>query len=214
MGTKIKIVALLAVIGLAAAAAFFFIDGRAQAGNQKYSVSTSPLFQFRNPDDSLVEGFPEVPGASSMLIRSKEGVTMIAQASGLEPGAAYTAWWVIFNHPEACSPPSCGEDDLLIFGGDPAVDSSALYAAGNLISDSGEGNFGAHLNVGDPPGQVLFGPGIVDPLKAEVHLVLRNHGPVRHNLAHEQLRTFGAGCSNAPPEFGTPGDFFCYDQLA
>ena len=61
--------------------------------------------------------------------------------SGLPAGDAVTIWWVVFNHPEACSHGAlglrCGERDFA----EPAVDASVLYAAGQVIGGGGTGNF-------------------------------------------------------------------------
>jgi len=50
---------------------------------------------------------------------------------------------------------------------------------------------------GAAPGEVLFGPALVN-LDAEIHLVVRSHGPVGplldEGLLEEALATFGGGC--------------------
>ena len=45
----------------------------------------------------------------------------------------------------------------------------------------------------------------------DVHLVLRDHGPVQAGLFADALGSFGGGCTEAPDGSGTLGDFDCVD---
>jgi hypothetical protein len=66
---------------------------------------------------SLVDWFQDrtlVEGAESTLVRMKHGVYATFSAVDLEPGEAYTLWWVIFNKPENCSNGECGVDDVFL----------------------------------------------------------------------------------------------------
>ena len=163
-----------------------------------------------------------VDGGSATLVRTKSGVTAIINADDLDSDTTYTLWWVIFNNPRECENPvegltNCGEADLLLFGGDAAIDSSVLYAAGNVTGGTGLASFGAHLEEGFLPtgnGQVAWGPGLVEANKAEVHLVIRSHGPVQPELEVEQISSFGAGCTaeTDPSGTGPEGPFACVDQ--
>ena len=141
--------------------------------------------------------------AVSDLVRTKHGVSMTLGTSGLEPGA-YTNWFVIFNHPENCGTFPCGEGDV-----DPTdangVGSSVLFATGNVVDSSGLGGFAAHLSEGNTSG-ALFGPGLLDARAAEVHLVVRYHGPVIPALMPAQINSVGGGCG--------PGLFACEDVQA
>ncbi len=137
--------------------------------------------------------------AVSNLVRNNHGVSMTIDTSGLEPGA-YTNWFVIFNHPENCTFP-CGEDDLGLAG----VGSSVLFATGNVVDSSGLGGFGASLSEGNISG-ALFGPGLLDARAAEVHLIVRYHGPVIPALMPGQINSVGGGCG--------PGLFACVDVQA
>lgn len=154
-----------------------------------------------------------VPGAVSSLATYDEGASMALTTSGLTPGHTVTIWWVIFNHPEHCNhgqaPARCGEGDLLIAGGDEAVEGTALAATGHVIGPAGSGHFDAYLAVGDTSRVVGSGPGLTNPLGAEIHFVVRDHGPMQTGLLGEQLTTFGGGCNNAPEGPGEPGDFAC-----
>ena len=70
---------------------------------------------------------------------------------------------------------------------------SVLFATGNVVDEDGEGSFGAHLKVGDTDG-ALFGPGLVYPRDAEIHIVVRHHGEVIPEMMPAQIMTVGGGC--------------------
>jgi predicted small secreted protein len=155
------------------------------------------------------DGSP-VEGSRSTLVRNDAGVSMTLQTNQLVAGDAVTMWWVVFNDPSACSDGVCDEDDVLPPGVNPAAQVGVLYAAGNVIGASGRGNFGARLGMGDDEG-LLFGHPLTAPRGAEVHLIVRSHGPAVPGMIPEQIHSFGGGCSEATG--GPPGadGFDCYD---
>ena len=136
-----------------------------------------------------------VPGASATLVRNDNGVGMSLHTSGLTPGDAVTVWWVIFNKPQYCTHgmfgAKCGIGDLLVFGGDPRVESSLLYAAGHVIGGDGVGDYGAYLREGELTRDTLFGPGIENSRTADVHLVVHDHGPAQPGIVNEEIHSFG-----------------------
>lgn len=148
-----------------------------------------------------------VSGAWSALVRNDNGVAMTLHTSGLAPGSATTVWWVVFNNPELCTHPNvalglrCGEGDLPPFGGDPAVQASVLWATGHVIGGAGIGDFGAYLGE-DDTGGALFGPGLLDSRKADVHLIVRTHGQAIPGLVAEQIGSFNGGCLPGEPNVG------------
>ena len=139
-------------------------------------------------------GGPDIAGASSTLVRNDGGVTMTIHTSGLVPGNAYTVWWIVFNNPAACEG-GCGLDDLTR----PDVRASLVYATGHVVG-SDTANFGAWLGVGDTA-HVLASPpspagpyGLEDARKAEIHLVIRTHGPADPAYLPAQISSFNGGC--------------------
>jgi hypothetical protein len=146
-----------------------------------------------------------IPGAWSALVRNDNGVAMTLHTSGLAPGSATTVWWVVFNNPELCTHGElglrCGEGDLPPFGGDPAVQASVLWATGHVIGGDGVGGFGAYLGEGDTTG-AMFGPGLIDARRADVHLIVRTHGDAIPGLIDEQISTFNGGCNPGEPNVG------------
>ena len=51
------------------------------------------------------------PGAGT-LIRTKQSIHARFALGGLDPDAAYTMWWVIWNDPSVCVANPCGLPDL------------------------------------------------------------------------------------------------------
>jgi hypothetical protein len=156
---------------------------------------------------------PQLEGARSTLVRNDNGMSMTFHTSGLEPGTVATVWWAIFHHPELCfNPGNCTGADVNNDAQVELVDISVFYATGHVIGGSGKANYGAHLPVGrltvdpDPSAnQLIRGDGVLkDARGADVHLVIRTHGPAIPGLINHQLSTFDAGCTTAPPALQGP----------
>lgn len=161
-------------------------------------------------DESVVDG------AKAKLTRMENGVFMEVDTVGLNPGEAVTMWWVIFNAPEMCTDGECGEDDVMMMDADGNIaDSpdgsvpinpemwekakiSVLRADGLIIPDDGTGKFRGHLPIGDTT-EAMGGPGLLDPMKAEVHSVIRTHGKVPAEVQNEAVNSFAGGCDEAWP---------------
>ena len=58
------------------------------------------------------------------------------------------------------------------------------------------GNNGVANFAGPVPNDVLIGDGLTNPEGAEIHLVLRYHGPKIQGHVDEQIHTFAGGCSH------------------
>jgi hypothetical protein len=161
------------------------------------------------------------PVGSSRLTRNDGGVSYRVQTTGLEPGTATTLWIVILNHPEYCTATPCGLPYLFV----PDVEADVNYAAGNVIGGSGRATFAGRGNVGNDSGSIMgewFGlpeNGLEDARGAEIHFIIRSHGPKIPGLVDEMIRTFNAGCGpdameGAPPvpeALGTHGPNTCVD---
>jgi hypothetical protein len=132
-------------------------------------------------------------GGASVLTRSRDSIKMTFDATGLEPGAVYTAWWAIFNKPDQCSGGMCGPDDLSMNA--EATQASLLWASGTIVGQDGVGNFEASLGREQPTGEIVFGPGLLNPRQAEAHIVLRTHGAPIHGMVHKQISTLKGGCN-------------------
>ncbi len=185
-----------------------------QAAPPSGAVSQSDAYRFA--DGTAVDG------VTSTLVRASDSITATFNTGDLESKNVYTMWWVIFNNPEECVAPipglsQCGEAD--VFGepfGDTPVKVSVQFAAGNIVGGTGTASFGAHLDEGELPsgdGQVVFGSGLIDAKKAEVHLVVRTHGKAIPPLGMAQITTFGGACTaeTDPTGVGPTGPNECAD---
>jgi hypothetical protein len=152
-------------------------------------------------------------GAGTVLHRSADAIRVEIHSRALIAGNAYTVWLVIFNNPDGCVD-GCGEDDVV--PGGPADVSVIWSGAGGVAGPAGALNTSGYLAEGNPAGyQELFAdlgapdPGFVDAEGAEIHTVVRDHGPATGNAG--QLSTFEGDCS---PEssFGLgAGAYDCVD---
>jgi hypothetical protein len=152
-----KLFAGLALIGL------LVVIPLSQAGAAPQAARTTSPVTLAN-DPSVVVG-------SSSLTRTDSGISFTLDTTGLQPGHAYTVWWMAANP-----------------GGGVAV----LYAAGHLVAGS-DTTFAGYLAVGDTDGWVMGDDqSLEDALAATVTLVVRDHGPGRADIIADQLHTFGA----------------------
>ena len=152
---------------LVAAATLFGASSPAAA---QRAWETSPVVEIDDP--SSVIGHSE-------LLRSHRGVTAFLETRGLERGHTYTVWAVIFNNPDACEG-LCDSSDLA----SPDVDGASVFATGRLARRD-QATFWIRLRVGDA---------LIEPMKAEIHFVVRSHGPAIPGLVGEQTSTLNGGC--------------------
>jgi hypothetical protein len=136
-----------------------------------------------------------IPGTGTILVRTKEGVGMTMHSFGLVPGNAYTAWFGIFNNPQACATTPCSAADFM----NPHVRGVVLNATGQIAGEDGTADFGAFRAVDDTAGQAGVGTAMAleRPLRAEIHLVVRSHGAAAlddPDLLQAQLSMFNGGC--------------------
>lgn len=159
----------------------------------------SDVFTFPVHDENgnEIESAKLVLGGSATLITSEGGAIMLINAHDLTPGDVVTSWWVVFNHPEVCSDAVCGEDDVVPFPGNVEAGVSLLFADSRVVGKTGVALFWDALDVGDTE-DVYFGPGLMNPLGAEIHFVLRTHGPVQDDVLEEQLNSLNGGCGPEP----------------
>jgi len=181
----------------------------------------SPI-ESKKASKSTVDVFNVVNGTmvgTSTLHRNKNGITVNFKTTDLTPGYAYTLWWVIWNNPQECEgyPGACAESDFAIAD---LVEVEVLYAAGHVVGGSGTGKFSGHLNENDASESINYlfpidsNGGLHDAETAEVHLVLRSHGPAIPGMVNEQIGSYLGGCSTffdafteIPDDVGECGDF-------
>ena len=145
------------------------------------------------------------PVGTTYLRRNNDAVAMIINTSELKENYAYTAWWVIFDRPEFCTPPGCSEDDIFedaLAGGPNKMEVSILGAAdGSVVGADGHAYYRGKLAKDDARGSV-FGDGLDNPRSAEIHFVIRSHGPAIPGLVRQQVTTFNGGCEPGQPNEG------------
>ena len=149
---------------------------------------------------------------TSRIVRTDNGISgnikvHLGNDSGSAKGLAITLWIVIFNNPAACEERNmCGDD--LDFG-NPAVMPDVVYGGGNVVGASERATIGFHYKAGNNAGSIadLFGLpldaddnsfGLIYPRSAEVHYVIRLHGPKDPAAMPEQIQSYGGGCTTGP----------------
>lgn len=187
---------------LAASALAIAISNPALAKHDKADVNTFDL-----PDGTAADGHKV---GEATLKRSKDGVRVEIDTTELGAGNAYTVWWIIFNNPDACDldgVPGCQGNDL------GAVEGSVMNATGRVADADGNAQFTAFLPVGfmhtEPPSgniRQVFGPGLQNLKGAEIHVVIRCHGPWSGDF--EQISTLFGDCVDPDAVSG------CYDAQA
>lgn len=137
------------------------------------------------------------------LFRGRNGLSVHMYTSNLIPGHTYTLWWVVYNKPENCINSPCGGVD----NSNTEVMRELLYATGKVITEGDRGSFRAVLRKGDTSGSINselnlpeYG-GLLYPQSAEVHMVIRSHGPAIPGLVEEQIGSFNGGCTTSLPSF-------------
>jgi len=133
-------------------------------------------------------------GGGGVLKRAKQEVSARLSTGGLDTDAAYSVWWVIFNRPGHCSDVPCSVEDLE----NEAVGGAVFYADGFITGADGTANVTADLEAGPLPiGTDMLIPGVLrrgNGFGAEIHLVIRTHGPISPGSVGQQTTTFDAEC--------------------
>lgn len=143
----------------------------------------------------VIPGLAVAPGTGSTLVHTSDAVGATVHAFGLVPGNVHTLWVTAFNNPKKCATTPCSAADVP----NPDVQASITFGPGQIAGDDGTVDFTAFRAVGDLTG-VYLGPGLLRPHKAEIHLVVRRHGPASADPAvlQEQLTMFNGGCPTPP----------------
>ena len=147
-------------------------------------------------------GTAVIPQAGASLSRNNSAVFGTISTSGLTPGNVVTLWWAIFNNSDFCAAPVCAASDL----NKARVKGSLQYGGGAIVGAGGRADFAGYLAVDDNAGftfPAVFpnlpnpAPGILDAKRAQIHLVIRDHGPASSDpgLLQQQLSTFGTGAN-------------------
>ena len=154
------------------------------------------------------------PVGGATLTRTRGGISLQVGTTELDGHGVYTVWWIYFTFPRKCTDPIvdvgslCGLNDLL---SNPAVRATARYATGGIADKHGTLNLAAAWSRGAAPDgmDVIVGDGkLRNVAGAEVHIIVRDHGPPEPGIIHEQMGSFGGNCSAVPDDPNDP----CSDQ--
>lgn len=161
----------------------------------------------------------------STLLRYDNRINAVVRTSDLDPSAAMTVWWRIYNRPQHCAIPyACEISDLT----NRNVDGSQLHATGFVVGNAdgtatvvatlyrtaSKAQGGEHF-ADSLTGGFLSGRGLRRPLNAEVELLFASHGRladrvmVGEQTALDQLLSPGATPTDcAVPATPSPGRAF------
>lgn len=197
----------------------------ALASHNSKKVSSTNLFAFLpagpegggvlNPGDL----FPPTGINKSEIVRTNNFIEYTIQTTGL-PEGAYTNWIITINNPAACLTTPCTDVD--VFFRQNEVGSTVFWSAGNLVTANGHGYFKARVHknyVPSNPEQIaLPGVGMADPMGAEIHLIVKYHGPASSDpdVLYDQLYTLLGSCDSGANaiDFGDPFGIQCFDPQA
>ncbi len=165
----------------------------APAAHHAATRSTVPVITFATEEEV----------GTSRLTRTDNAIATRTNTTELVHRHVTTLWWVIFNNPDECTD-NCGNDDLF----EPtAAQPSCPYADGSIVGGNGNARFQDRLTVGEDRNSCLefFGAedhGLLNPEGAEVHVVVRSHGPLIPGMVPEMRSTFNGGCNEGEPNEG------------
>lgn len=154
------------------------------------------------PVIGLAERAP-VEGATASIVRMNTGVAIEVDTVGLQAGDAISVWVQVFNDPQNCSDGNCNVDDIFIIEngtrrpnleGRAAARVSVMRLDGRVVDQDGTALFRGRFPVGDTS-QALFGPGLVDPMRAKFTVLLRSHETAIPGQITEMLFTPDGGCA-------------------
>ena len=132
-----------------------------------------------------------VQNATAKMVAVDGGVFVSFDTQDLAPGHAHTLWFVAISNPSACASVPCTGKDVLL--NSDAVKSDAGFAGGVIAAKDGSASF-AHFQ---PQGALVngwFGAGLNDVSTSEIHLVVKDHGPLIEGRVADMLSTFRDAC--------------------
>jgi hypothetical protein len=141
-----------------------------------------------------------IDGASATLVSSEDGLFVSLQTAELEEGHVYTMWVVVINNPEACEGSPCMPPDVI---GNSDGTQSDLTLGDSIVYKAGEPMaFAAYVPAAELH-QGWYGNGLTNPLGAEIHLVVNDHGEYISDIVTDMLSSYRGGCTDEslPPPF-------------
>jgi hypothetical protein len=133
---------------------------------------------------------------SSVTLRRDPVSTTFEVQTVVTPGDVYTAWICGWNDPSECQFGGAEAEGNNLCGVDDLDTPSAFcqHAGGAVATSTGE----LTIRGFDYDGaEVLFSPsgnGLINPMGAEIQIVIRTHGQALPDLLAEQLSEYEGGC--------------------
>lgn len=131
--------------------------------------------------------------ATATLLSTERGLFVDVDTRDLTEDNVYTLWIVTVNEPENCQETPCSMEDIMERNEEAQIDVG--YVGGAIAREDGSGSLSGYQPTGELT-QAWYDAGLEDPMQAEVHLIVRDHGPVVEDLAETMINTFRGGCSD------------------
>ncbi|MEM6387901.1 MAG: hypothetical protein AAF718_16875 [Pseudomonadota bacterium] len=132
-----------------------------------------------------------VEAATAQLVAVDGGAFVSFDTTGLKPGHVHTLWFVAISNPAACASVPCTGKDVLL--NTEAVQGDAGFARGVIADEDGSASY-AHYQPQCPLTNGWFGTGLNEVASSEIHLVVKDHGPIIEGRVPEMLSTFRDAC--------------------
>lgn len=175
----------------------------AASGGQQVTLSEEARLGVESVEIANLHVFntSEIVDGATILIRNFRDQVVEASLStrALELEVAYSIWWAVFNRPQFCAVPGvCRVTDLEVNGGDPRVKVSVFWGGGLVADTFGTANVSLRLYPGRTTRELFANSrnyGLIDVRRAEIHMVLRTHGPAGvAGTVGEQVGTANRAC--------------------
>jgi len=186
--------------------------------NNSEPMELGPMVESQESFLFDIENGQQMGTADATLARHEGGATVSGTASNLDPGETYTVWWVFFNSPDFCVnagdadalDAKCAADDLA--GAQVAlVGSSFGFCTGFIPDANGAATWSCERFIGQNGEGFELGDGLQNPEEAEVHMVIRTHGPtLTGEVGDSQSTTFNGGCEQGQTNAGLCKDIAYY----
>jgi hypothetical protein len=177
-----------------------------QVKQQKQPVFLVDNSGFPPPSPVLVP----IPGDWGRLIRKPDRVIVQARLTNLNPEWVYNFHIFVFNNPAAClvTPPfdAFGSRCTPLIDQGPATQSSIISFGGFIPDSSGSTDleYEVKISEGLPPvgffgtngsfTNVVNGPGLTNPMGAEIQFDVARKGPLQQDMTMEQFQTMFGAC--------------------
>lgn len=184
----------------------FSVTAGPAAADHRPSFAVKPVYEVDNssypPPNPILT---PVEGSWGRLFRQPDRVVVQARLTGLNPDWVYNLHLWMFNNPAACrvTPPfdALGSRCTPLVDQGPITESSLVSLGGFIPDRFGILNLWVSVRIGEGLPAVGFfgtngsftnvvnGPGLTNPMGAEIQFDLARKGPVQKDMTAEQFQT-------------------------